>query len=484
MGQDEFPTAAGSRSPREDGDAPPEPRTREKRPIETIDSPPRTSLIEQPAQDVGAIVRMVAIASESRHEPLGFLASGGMGTIDMVLDRTLNRRSVMKRLHKHLTSDVRSVRMFVREAQITGQLEHPNIVPVHELGVEPEGSLYFTMKLVEGRTLLELIRALPPGVRDHSTLLELLDIVVKVCDALAFAHSKGIVHCDIKPANVMVGDFGQVYLMDWGVARVRIPDGPGSSAGSGATPEAAPGERSSDPGVRPEIARTEHGFLVGTPTHMSPEQAFAQNEKLDERSDVFAVGALIYHVITGQAPYDAETFWAAVAFAQRGESPSIESILGDGVVPRALVRIVDRAMATEPDARYQSIAELSQELLRFTRGGDSFPALSFAAGELIIREGEPGDAAYIIQSGQCEATKGEGEARRVLRRMGPGEVFGEMALLSPGPRTASVITTQPTTVHVVNSEIFDRELEALKPWFGSFVRTLAERFREREKGSR
>ncbi len=101
-----------------------------------------------------------------------------------------------------------------------------------------------------------------------------------------------------------------------------------------------------------------------------------------------------------------------------------------------------------------------------------------------MQEGEPGDAAYIIQSGQCEAVKGEGESRRVLRRMGPGEVFGEMAILSPGPRTASVVTTQPTTVHVVNAEVFDRELEALKPWLGSFVRTLAERFREREKGPR
>jgi serine/threonine protein kinase len=500
MAQDDVPTAAGSLRT-------PPASTAAKRTGHETDLPVSSTLTELPPQDVGTIVRMVALASESRHEPQGFLAAGGMGTIDVVLDRTLNRRSVMKRIHTHLADDARSVRMFVREAQVTGQLEHPNIVPVHELGVEGERSLYFTMKLVEGRTLLELIKALPPGPREHTTLLEMLDVIVKVCDALAFAHSNAIVHCDIKPANVMVGDFGQVYLMDWGVARVRKrgepfsapaatqstalgPTSPGtviSRETPGAIPpsEHLPSDASGVvPGVQSEFARTEHGFLVGTPTHMSPEQALAQNEKLDERSDVFAVGALVYHFLTGRAPYEAETFWAAVALAQRGEFPSIESICGEGRVPRALLRIVERAMAVDPAQRYQSIVELSGELLRFVRGGDSFPALSFGAGEYIIREGEPGDAAYIIKSGQCEALKGEGDDRRVLRRMGPGEVFGEMAILSPGPRTASVVTTQPTTVHVVNAEVFDRELEALKPWFGSFVRTLAERFRDREKSSR
>ena len=199
---------------------------------------------------------------------------------------------------------------------------------------------------------------------------------------------------------------------------------------------------------------------------------------------MFAVGALIYHLLTGRPPYDAETFWAAVALAQRGDFPHIETLVGEGAVPRALLRIVDRAMAFEPSHRYASIVELSAELLRFIRGGDSFPALSFAAGAYIVREGDPGDAAYIIQSGQCEVVKGEGAERSVLRRMGPGEVFGEMAILSPGPRTASVVTTAPTTVHVVNAEVFDRELDSLKPWLGSFVRTLAGRFREREDGSR
>jgi serine/threonine-protein kinase len=386
----------------------------------------------------------------------------------------------MKRIHPHLGDDARSVRMFVREAQVTGQLEHPNIVPVHELGVDEHGALYFTMKLVEGRTFLDIIRDLPPGPIEHDRLLDLLDVVVKVCDALAFAHSRRVVHCDIKPANVMVGDFGQVYLMDWGVARILKKGERGSAAANAQSTRLS----LTPSGIHPDVARTEHGYLVGTPTHMSPEQALARNDELDERSDVYAVGALVYHLLTRRAPHEAETFWAAVALAQQGRAPSIDSLVGEGAVPRALVRIVDRAMAPAADERYSSISELRAELLRFIRGGDAFPAVSFPAGALVVREGEPGDAAYIIQSGRCEAYQGEGESRRVLRQMGAGEVFGEMAILAPGPRTANVVTLEPTTLHVVNGEVLERELEAMKPWLGAFVRTLASRFREREEKGR
>jgi serine/threonine-protein kinase len=446
-----------------------EPAARHHAPIETLDTPGPDA---QPAeeQDPAALRAMIERANDRRAEHETLLATGGMGTIDIVRDRALNRRAAMKRLHDKLADDTRSVRMFVREAQVTGQLEHPNIVPVHQFGVDDHHRLFFTMKLVEGRTLLDIIRELPPPPLPHERLLELLEIVIKVCDALAYAHSRGVLHCDVKPANVMVGDFGQVYLMDWGVARIaqmRDADPTRAVASIAGAMEST-------------VARTQAGYLVGTPTHMPPEQAMGRNTTLDVRADVFAVGALIYHVLSRRAPYQAETSWAAIAAAQQGNFPKLESLVPPGTIPRALVRIVEQAMTVEPDGRQATVAELRDELARFLRGGDSFRAMTFAAGEVIVREGDPGDAAYIIQSGTCVAYKGSGSERRVLRTMSAGEVFGEMAIFAPGPRTASVEATEPTVVHVVNAQVLEGELDSLKPWFAAFVRTLAERFRQRE----
>lgn len=435
-----------------------------------------TSRTGASAEDVAAIVEDVREATSDRHARIATIGAGGMGTVDLVSDRALQRRAVMKRIHEGLASDPRTVRMFVREAQITGQLEHPNIVPVHELGVEGEQSLYFTMKLVEGRTLERMVRELPDGELEHGTLIDLLEVVVRVCDALAFAHSRGIVHCDVKPANVMVGDFGEVYLMDWGVAR-RI----GSEEPPPRPPEpSTPSRPASAPEGEAGGAASQGPVLIGTASYMAPEQALGRNEALDERTDVFAVGALIYHLLTRRAPYGGEHFWSIVAKAQAGAHPALEEA-ARGPVPRALARIVQQAMAVEPADRYQSVAALQAELVRFVRGGDSFPQTSFAPGDAIVREGEPGDTAYIIRSGRCRVTKSiEGE-EIVLREMGPGDVFGEMAILAPGPRTATVVAIEPTTLHVVTAETLEAEVDAMKPWMGAFVRALARRFREREQ---
>jgi serine/threonine protein kinase len=414
------------------------------------------------AEDVAEIVREVRESTEDRHARITTIGAGGMGEVDLVSDRALQRRAVMKRIHQHLSDDPRTVRMFVREAQITGQLEHPNIVPVHELGLDGERTLYFTMKLVEGRTLEQLVRELPPGPLEHGALIELLEIVIKTCDALAFAHSRGIVHCDVKPANVMVGDFGEVYLMDWGVARRTGGD------------ESKPAVGSGDPAGP---------VLVGTASFMAPEQALGKNETLDERTDVFAVGAIVYYLLTRRPPYSAEHFWAIVAKAQAGAHAPLEELV-EGPLPRTLARIVAQAMAVEPEDRYPTVAALQADIVRFVRGGDSFPQTSFAPGETIVREGESGDAAYIIKSGRCRVTKRVDGTDTTLREMGPGDVFGEMAILAPGPRTATVTAIEPTSVHVVTAETLDAEVDAMKPWMGAFVRTLAKRFREREDATR
>jgi serine/threonine-protein kinase len=421
---------------------------------------------EPERDDIGELLRALEGELSARLANEGTLGTGGMARVDLVHDRALDRDVVVKQLHGELEQDPRTLAMFVREARITGRLEHPNIVPVHDIGVDAKRSVYFTMKRVEGRTLTEVIEAFPPGPLSHDALLDLLDVVVKVIDALAFAHSRGFVHLDVKPANVMVGDFGQVYLMDWGVAR-RI-------RGGAPAREDAPAEHLGE-----QASGASGAVLVGTATHMAPEQARGMTELLDVRTDVFAVGALLFHALTRSAPYEAEGYWAALVRAQSCEHEPLEAAAP--WVPEALTAIVKRAMSLDPDERYPTMAELRHDLVAFTRGGGLFAAVSFAAGQQVVREGEPGDCAYIIESGSLEVVRAEGGELRRLRTMGPGEVFGEMAILAPGPRTASVIALEDSTLRRVTAETLAREVESLKPWMGAMLRTLATRFREREE---
>lgn len=411
------------------------------------------------------LVRDLAGDLADRLSTAGTIGRGGMARVDLVRDQALDRFVVMKRLHEHLQADAGTLAMFVREARITGQLEHPNIVPVHDIGLDGGQSVFFTMKRVEGKTLGEMIQALAKGPLTHDQLLDLLDVVIKVCDALAFAHSKGYLHLDIKPGNVMVGDFGQVYLMDWGVARRVAPE---------IAEPTASGEAEREVGASGAV-------LVGTATHMAPEQARGLTDALDQRTDVFAMGALLYHLLARVAPYDADSYWVALVRAQTGEVHPLEEVTP--WVPEALTRIVRRAMSFDPAQRYQTVVELRHDLVAFTRGAAVFDVVRFEAGQHVVREGEPGDSAYIIESGTLEVLKGEGAERRVLRTMGPGEIFGETAILSPGNRTASVVAIEPAVLRRVTSETLDREVASLKPWMGVIIRTLASRFRESEERS-
>lgn len=409
------------------------------------------------AEDPQELIDYVRSIQQKEPESFGPLAAGGMGTIDIIGDPVLGRQSARKRVHEHLLEDAGTLRRFVREAQVTGQLDHPNIVPVRKLAIDDEGQLYFTMKLVGGRTLAQILKESPSPL-DHNTLFEVLDIVIKVCDALSFAHSRGVIHCDIKPSNIMVGEFGEVYLMDWGVAIVR------SEGSANLLP------------LRQEESE-EGPTLAGTPTHMAPEQAKGAAAAIDERSDVFAVGALIYQALTRRSPFSAATFWATVLRAQMGAYTPIQEITEPGSVPRALIDIVDKAMAKYQPERFENVRALKDAIQQFQRGGAPFPSTHFSAGTVIVAEGELGDAAYIIRQGVCLVSKDGKE----IRTMGPGEVFGETAILSPGPRTATVTAKEDCVCQIITSDVFEREVDAMRPWMGAFVRTLASRFRETQQ---
>lgn len=408
------------------------------------------------------------------------LGRGGMGEVYRAHDEDLDRAVALKiirpkKKRTRRTAEARpqpreeeqregdgreqmsQIERFVGEARVTGRLDHPNIVPVYELGMDEENGAFFAMKLVEGDTLTLALKNDGERRLRPSRLAYYLQVFLKVCEAVSFAHSRQVVHRDLKPSNIMVGEYGQVYLMDWGVA-VLV-------------------ERKIDEAESSGRHDRSFGKVVGTIRYMSPEQVQGRHDQVDERSDVFSLGATLYHILTGHAPYMARTLPALLRQALACDFVPADLDVGKGRVPTALARIATRAMAPAPDDRYQAVLELQRDVEAFLRGAWDQPIRTFPRGERIIVQGEEGDEAFVILEGRCAVIDESGEEPVVLREMGPGEVFGETAVFSSTTRTATVEALEEVTVTVVTRETLTSGL-GLNSYMGRFVRGLADRFSE------
>jgi len=300
------------------------------------------------------------------------LARGGVGRINVVRDRDLMRTVVMKSLIEGNAVSDYVLKKFVEEAQITGQLEHPNIVPVHEIGFFSGGEVFFTMKLVRGRTLKDIIKRLRKPEEfegadwsiEGYTRTRLLGIFQQVCMAIGFAHSRGVVHRDIKPSNVMIGDFGETLMLDWGVAKVlgrRDDSADGGSVDSQLDTQVTTLRSQSEDS-------TMMGVVTGTPAYMAPEQAAGRIDEVDARADIYALGALLYEILTYVPPFRGKNFRQTLTavLTQPVTPPSVRAPEND--VPRALEEICMRCLAKRREDRYQSCREVVQDLERYLAG--------------------------------------------------------------------------------------------------------------------
>ncbi|MCX5745283.1 MAG: serine/threonine-protein kinase [Proteobacteria bacterium] len=279
-----------------------------------------------------------------RYELGDEIARGGMGRVVDARDRLLGRRVAIKQV---LDADHEGLRRFARETQIAARLEHPSIIALYDAGRADDGSPYYVMRKVAGRPLVELIDE-TASVADR---LALLPVVLAATEAVGHAHTRGVIHRDLKPHNILVGELGETVVIDWGLAKVIGEE------------EAVDGE--AVPELDPNTSlRTRLGVAMGTPCYMGPEQL--HGEPADERSDVYALGATLYHVLTGAPPHLAETGAQIMQLAEAGPPQPLLAIAPG--TPRELVALVDMALARAPEDRYASAVELAAELRRFLTG--------------------------------------------------------------------------------------------------------------------
>ncbi len=334
----------------------------------------------------------------------GELGRGGMGQVLLARDPDLRRNVALKTFLRSKKMSPRRVGRFITEAQLTAQLDHPNIMPVYEIGVQPDRGLYFTMKAIRGITLQEVVRRLRKGdeeIAAEYTQRKLLNTFLQVCMAMAYSHDRGVLHRDLKPANVMLGPFNEVLVMDWGLAKVIKRGGAQAQDMEHALPREEEGT----------VLRTRDGAMIGTPGYMSPEQLECRDERLDPKSDQFSLGAILYELITfrhafpGKTP--AEVQWR---MKHNGVVPPHKRAPNMNI-PAELEAICMRSLAMNPDDRFDTVLDLYRAIEDFVEG-----ARRKEAAEVRVEAGREAFARYaalrdVLLAQRLEAA----QARRRLK---------------------------------------------------------------------
>jgi tRNA A-37 threonylcarbamoyl transferase component Bud32 len=288
-------------------------------------------------------------------------AQGGLGVVYLARDQEIDRTVALKQIKSQWADDEDSRARFLLEARITGRLEHPGIVPIYALGADATGRPYYAMRLIRGESLLEVIHRFhgPRGNASHSKLRvpelrKLLQRFVDVCNAVDYAHSKGVIHRDLKPSNIMVGKYGETLVVDWGLAKVI-----GSDEDVALTTRMVRAPESEGGGTSTQL-----GTTIGTPAYMSPEQAAGRNDELGPATDVYSLGATLYHLLTGVLPHDMDDD-VGVVFARMELGKVAPPVARVPWLPKPLSSICVRALAVRPEERYASARALSDDIERW-----------------------------------------------------------------------------------------------------------------------
>lgn len=281
----------------------------------------------------------------TRYMFLGEIAKGGKSLIQLCKDLHLSRVVAYKTLRSEFVHDVIEQTRLLREARVSAMLQHPNTVPVYEIGRDRQGNYYFTMKLVHGYTLREIM-----DYRERYDLTQLVEVIEQIAHALAYAHSHGVAHRDIKPENILVGPYSEVLLLDWGLAKVWSKDGATSDDESHESPELPDADKSI----------THHGKLQGTLCYMSPEQ-IRRDLDIGFSTDMYSLGSVLYEVLTGRTPFDSDKTYEILDMVQNQQPPN-PSDVSKYPVPRILERLCMQCLRKDPAGRPASMDEFIRTL--------------------------------------------------------------------------------------------------------------------------
>jgi serine/threonine protein kinase len=404
-------------------------------------------------------------ARNDRYRELKLLGEGGIAEVRSFFDSSLCRIVAGKELKSASIRNPDLVKAFINEARLVSFLDHPGIVSVFDAFLSRSGKPCFTMPQVEGKTLTALIEP-AEGEAAALPVSRCQEIFGRLCETLAYAHDKGVVHLDLKPDNIMIGGYGEIYIMDWGCALLsdtrpylehlgRFIDRPG---------ELLPAEETA-------------AAVLGTPRYMAPEQFTVPRSGCSAAVDVFAAGVILYEMMTGRHP-----FAPAAQHDVLKVRSSIENDLPmplceiNPEIPRRLSQICERMMEKKVGGRYANCREVMDEFNHFRNSCEAFAARTFSAGEIIFREGEAGDYSFIIMSGSVEISKAREGGSAVLAVLGKNEIVGELSIFTGRVRTATARAREPTTVRIMRRQDVQKELDKLSPWVGKMISGLAERF--------
>jgi serine/threonine-protein kinase len=393
----------------------------------------------------------------------GRIGAGGMGEVLLVQDRDLRRQVAMKVMRPDLAGSRSHRDRFVAEAQATSQLEHPGIPPVHDIGVARDGSVYFTMKLVRGRTLREILQHLLINrreVREEFTLHRLVTVLERICEAVHFAHEKGVLHRDLKPENVMLGEFGEVHVMDWGIARIRTDEVDAADVVATAKTD--------------EGLKTMDGTLKGTLPYMSPEQATGRVSTMDRRSDVWALGCLLYEMLTLGLAFEGEGLLAKV---RGGEFPPVRTRNPKRPVPEDLVLLCEKCLRVAPGERPASAKEVAVSLRSWLDGTAERDRKHRDAEALVARGRE---ATIHYEKARADLAKAEAEAQELAGRFKPWQSIAESAPAIDARRRASDLWRAERLAFADPTMYFEAAITA-EPGNAGARRALAEMWHERLK---